>query len=86
MIQNRFKLHIAQDIPEDPGVVAPKIPASVLPSEDDRFALKGFFLAQGAQDERVTAIAAHFYIGRDSVYRRKNRTPGRLANALYGRF
>lgn len=61
------------------------LPAWALLSEDDRFVLEGFFLAEGSQDERVTAIADHFYIERDSVYRRKNRALDRLANALYGK-
>lgn len=61
------------------------LPAWALLSEDDRFVLEAFFLAEGTQDERVMAIADHFYIERDSVYRRKNRALDRLAAALYGR-
>ncbi|MCI7550720.1 MAG: hypothetical protein PUK40_03700 [Actinomycetaceae bacterium] len=61
------------------------LPAWALLSEDDRFVLEGFFLAEGSQDERVMAISDHFYIERDSVYRRKNRALDRLADALYGK-
>lgn len=61
------------------------LPAWGLLSEDDRVVLEGFFLAEGTQDERVMAIADHFYIERDSVYRKKNRALDRLADALYGK-
>lgn len=54
-------------------------------AEDDRFVLENFFLSEGNQDERVAMIGDHFYIQRDSVYRRKNRALDRLAVALYGR-
>ena len=54
-------------------------------AEDDRFVLENFFLGEGNQDERVQMIGDHFYIQRDSVYRRKNRALDRLAVALYGR-
>lgn len=54
-------------------------------TEDDRFVLENFFLGEGNQDERVQMIGDHFYIQRDSVYRRKNRALDRLAVALYGR-
>lgn len=61
------------------------LPAWGLLTEDDRVVLEGFFLGQGSQDERVMAIADHFYIERDSVYRKKNRAVDRLADALYGK-
>ncbi|WP_374064549.1 hypothetical protein ABMV07_09800 [Corynebacterium belfantii] len=61
------------------------LPVWAILSEDDRFVLENFFLGEGSQDERVAMIGDHFYIQRDSVYRRKNRALDRLATALYGR-
>lgn len=61
------------------------LPAWQALNTDDQFVLENFFLGQGNQDERVQMIGDHFYIERDSVYRRKNRALDRLAVALYGR-
>lgn len=61
------------------------LPVWAILSEDDRFVLENFFLGEGSQDERVAMIGDHFYIQRDSVYRRKNRALDRLVTALYGR-
>ncbi|MDT3768203.1 hypothetical protein QS713_09060 [Gleimia hominis] len=61
------------------------LPAWEVISEDDQYVLENFFLGEGSQDERVAMISDHFYIERDSVYRRKNRALDRLAVALYGR-
>lgn len=61
------------------------LPAWGLLSEDDRFVLEAFFLGDGSQEDCVAIIGDHFYIERDSVYRRKNRALDRLADALYGK-
>lgn len=61
------------------------LPAWEVLREEDRYVLENFFLGEGSQDERVDMIGDHFYIERDSVYRRKNRALDRLAVALYGR-
>lgn len=53
-------------------------------SEDDRYVLSIFFLGDGSQEERVKKLCQHFYIERDSAYRRKNRALKRLASALFG--
>ena len=60
------------------------LPAWEVIAEDDRFILEGFFLSEGTQDEKVSMIADHFYVERDTVYRRKNRALDRFATALYG--
>lgn len=60
------------------------LPAWEVLSDDDRFVLEGFFLSEGSQEERVQAIGDHFYIERDSVYRRKNRALEKFTTALYG--
>ena len=61
------------------------LPAWAALAEDDRFVLENFYLGVGGQEDRVAMIGDHFYIERDSVYRRKNRALDRLAVALYGR-
>lgn len=55
-------------------------------SEDDQFVLDTFYFAADdiSQEERIRAIAEHFYIERSSVHTRKSRAVGRLAKALYG--
>ena len=60
------------------------LPAWEVIAEDDRFILEGFFLSEGTQDEKVSMIADHFYVERDTVDRRKNRALDRFATALYG--
>ena len=60
------------------------LPAWEVIAEDDRFILESFFLSEGTQDEKVSMIADHFYVERDTVYRRKNRALDRFATALYG--
>lgn len=60
------------------------LPAWEVIAEDDRRILEGFFLSEGRQDEKVSMIADHFYVERDTVYRRKNRALDRFATALYG--
>ena len=61
------------------------LPAWAALTEEDRFVLENFFLGVGGQEDRVSLIGDHFYIERDSVYRKKNRALDRLAVALYGR-
>lgn len=56
-------------------------PLRVARDTDDQFVLENFFLGQGNQDERVQMIGDHFYIERDSVYRRKNRALDRLGSS-----
>lgn len=52
---------------------------------DDQYVLNTFFLGEGSQDDRVMTIADHFYVERDTVYRKKNRALERLSVALYGK-
>ncbi|XCB30979.1 hypothetical protein RQN30_03185 [Arcanobacterium hippocoleae] len=54
-------------------------------TDDDRYVLEGFFLSQGSQEEAVQELADHYYVERDSIYRKKNRALDRLATLLYWR-
>lgn len=60
------------------------LPAWEALSDDDRFVLDAFFLADQPQEARIQTIADHYYIERDSAYRRKNRALDHLTTALYG--
>ncbi|OFR00327.1 hypothetical protein [Alloscardovia sp. HMSC034E08] len=60
------------------------LPAREIISEDDCLVLEAFFLSEGTQDEKVSMIADHFYVERDTVYRRKNRALDRFTTTLYG--
>ena len=62
------------------------LPAWGVLSEDDRFVLDTFFFAADkvSQEERIRAIADHFYIERSTAHTRKSRAVGRLAKALFG--
>ncbi|WP_341827357.1 hypothetical protein QEU97_06815 [Trueperella pyogenes] len=61
-------------------------PARATLTDDERFILETFYLGQGSQEDRVAQLADHYYIEKDSVYRRKNRALDRFTVALYGRF
>ena len=54
--------------------------------EDDRWVLDTFFLAADdvSQEERVRAIADHFYVERSTAHTKKSRAVRRLASALFG--
>lgn len=62
------------------------LPAWGVLSEDDRFVLDTFFFAADdvSQEDRIRAIADHFYIERSTAHTRKSRAVGRLAKALFG--
>lgn len=60
------------------------LPAWEFLSEDDRFVLEAFFLAEGSQEDAVSQVCERFYVERDSAYRKKNRALARLSRALYG--
>lgn len=60
------------------------MPAWKVLSENERYVLETFFLADGTQEENVRKIGERFYIERDSVYRRKNRALKKLSMALFG--
>lgn len=62
------------------------LPAWGVLSEDDRFVLDTFFFAadEVSQEDRIRAIADHFYIERSTAHTRKSRAVGRLAKALFG--
>ncbi|WP_406714232.1 hypothetical protein QEU98_06900 [Trueperella pyogenes] len=61
------------------------LPAWATLTDDERLILEAFYLGQGSQEERVAQLADHYYIEKDSVYRRKNRALDRFTVALYGR-
>lgn len=62
------------------------LPAWGVLSEDDRWVLDRFFLAADdvSQEERVRAIADHFYVERSTAHTKKSRAVRRLASALFG--
>ena len=62
------------------------LPAWGALSEEDRWVLDTFFLAADdvSQEERVRAIADHFYVERSTAHTKKSRAVRRLASALFG--
>lgn len=60
------------------------LPAWELLSDDDRFVLEAFFLADGTREDSIDHVCSHFYVERDTAYRKKNRALDRFATALYG--
>lgn len=60
------------------------LPAWELLSEDDRFVLEAFFLTDGTREDSIDHVCSHFYVERDTAYRKKNRALDRFATALYG--
>lgn len=62
------------------------LPAWGVLSEDDRFVLDTFFFAADdvSQEDRARAVADHFYVERETAFRRRTKAVHRLATALYG--
>lgn len=62
------------------------LPAWGVLSEDDRFVLDTFFFADDdiSQEDRARAVADHFYVERETAFRRRTKAVHRLATALYG--
>lgn len=60
------------------------LPAWQLLSDDDRFVLEAFFLTDGTREDSIDHVCNHFYVERDTAYRKKNRALDRFATALYG--
>lgn len=62
------------------------LPAWGALSEDDRFVLDAFFFAADdiSQEDRARAVAEHFYVEKDTAYRKRSKAVHRLATALYG--
>lgn len=62
------------------------LPAWGVLSEDDRFVLDTFFFAADdiSQEDRARAVADHFYVERETAFRKRSKAVHRLATALYG--
>lgn len=62
------------------------LPAWGVLSEDHRFVLDTFFFAADdiSQEDRARAVADHFYVERETAFRRRTKAVHRLATALYG--
>ncbi|WP_241157553.1 hypothetical protein [Schaalia sp. ZJ1691] len=62
------------------------LPAWGVLSEDDRFVLDTFYFAADdvSQEDRARAVADHFYVERETAFRRRTKAVHRLATALYG--
>lgn len=62
------------------------LPAWGVLSEDDRFVLDTFFFADDdiSQEDRARAVADHFYVERETAFRKRSKAVHRLATALYG--
>lgn len=62
------------------------LPAWGVLSEDHRFVLDTFFFAADdiSQEDRARAVADHFYVERETAFRKRSKAVHRLATALYG--